>query len=100
MQLWDAVFYTIAQFAGAILTIRFMRLLLGAPYRDANVNFAMPKVGSPGTGVAFVAELATSFLLMVAVLFMVNRHALAKWAGAVIAVLIALYLFSRRRSQA
>ena len=90
---WDAVFYTVAQFAGAILTIQVMRLLLGAPYRDATVNFAMPKVGPSGVAIAFAAEFVISFLLMIVLLFMVNRKALEKWVGGVIAALIALYLF-------
>ena len=90
---WDAVFYTVAQFAGAVLTIQIMRLLLGAPYRDAAVNFAMPKAGPPGVVVAFAAEFAITFLLMIVLLFMLNCKALEKWVGAVIAALIALYLF-------
>ena len=93
IKIWDAVFYTVAQFAGAILTIQLMRLLLGAPYRDMTVNYAMPQVGSPGVAVAFAAEFAISFLLMIVLLFMVNRKALEKWVGAIIAALIALYLF-------
>ena len=89
---WDAVFYTAAQFAGAVLTIQVMRLLLGAPYRHPKINFAMTMVGTPGAAVAFGAEFAMSFLLMIVLLFMVNRKALEKWAGAVVAALITLYL--------
>src|SRR5260370_18679928 len=72
---WDAVFYGVAQFAGAVVGVALaLYLLRGAPAHD-QVRYAMTVPGSFGTLVAFIAELAISFVLMMTILYTTNHGA-------------------------
>ncbi len=94
IKLWDAVFYTLAQFAGAIISAQLMKALLDQPFAHPSVNYAMtlPKAGQYGTLDAFVAEFIISFILMLVVLIAINSQRLEKLAGLFIGVLLAIYL--------
>jgi aquaporin Z len=90
---WDAVFYIAAQFvggaAGVLLATQLLtRMLVG----DAAVNYAVTVPGAGGPWVAFVAEAAISFGLMLMVLMASNRPALNRYTGLFAGLLLALYI--------
>jgi len=59
---WDASFYGAAQFLGAISGVAMATLLLRGAPEDGAVRYAVT-AGVYGSAVAFLAELAISFLL-------------------------------------
>ena len=90
--LWDAVFYCAMQFLGAVGGVALASLVLqGAPAHKA-VRYAATIPGIYGDTVAFVAELAISFILMSAILFASNHEVLAPYTHYFAAVLVALYI--------
>lgn len=89
---WDAVFYTAAQFGGALVAVQVMGLVIGAPYRHPLVDHVMTKPGPAGPVPAFVAEFVISFVLMLVVLLAVNSERLEKRAGLFAGLLVAVYL--------
>ncbi len=90
---WDAIFYTLFQFIGAIIAPVLLLTAIGDPFTHEKVKYA---TSQPGEGipvlVAFAAEFAISFILMLAVLIALNSRRLEKLAPAIIALLIALYI--------
>ncbi|GJG86732.1 hypothetical protein tb265_19130 [Gemmatimonadetes bacterium T265] len=89
---WDALFYTAAQFAGAVAAVQVMGVVLGAAYADPAIDHVVTKPGPRGLAAAFAAEFAIALLLMAVVLAAMNSRRLQKWAGAFTGVLIAAYL--------
>ncbi|HJU54927.1 MAG TPA: aquaporin [Pyrinomonadaceae bacterium] len=87
----DALFYVVAQFAGAILGVLIAGLLLGRLLADPMVNY-VTTVGSYGAGVAFVAELLISLILMSVVLVASNAKRLERLTGLFAALLVAIYI--------
>lgn len=71
---WDAVFYCTAQLPGALAGVAIASLLLRSAPAHHAVHFAATLPGIYGDGVAFVAELVISFLLMSAILFATNHR--------------------------
>jgi aquaporin Z len=89
---WDAVFYCAAQLLGAVAGVALGSLLLqGAPAHKA-VCYAATIPGIYGDTVAFVAELAISFILMSAILFASNHEILAPYTHYFAAILVAVYI--------
>jgi aquaporin Z len=77
---WDALFYGVAQFSGATVGVALATFLLrGAPGHDT-VRYAVTAPGVYGAAVAFAAELAISFILMITVLLVTNHERLARYA--------------------
>jgi aquaporin Z len=92
MTLWDTAFYCTAQLAGAVVGVGLAALVLqGAPAHKA-VRYAATIPGVYGDTVAFVAEVAISFVLMSAILFASNHRVLAPYTHYIAAVLVALYI--------
>jgi len=90
--LWDAVFYCAAQFLGAVAGVALASLLLhGAPVHRA-VRYAATVPGIYGDNIAFVAELAISFILMSAILVASNHALLAPYTHYFAAILVAIYI--------
>jgi aquaporin Z len=90
--LWDAVFYCAAQLLGAVAGVALASLVLeGAPAHKA-VRYAATIPGIYGDRIAFVAELAISFILMSAILFTSNHDVLAPYTHYFAAVLVAVYI--------
>lgn len=89
---WDALCYVLAQFAGAVCGVIAAALLWGALTADPHVRFAVTLPGQFGVGVAFVAELAISAGLMLAVLLVSNRPGWNRFTGLFAGSLIALYI--------
>jgi len=55
--IWDAIFYTVFQFAGGVFGVGASLLVLGKPLADPGVEYAVTIPGKYGTAAAFTAEL-------------------------------------------
>jgi aquaporin Z len=88
----DALFYVLAQFVGGVTGVLITALALGDLLAHAAVNYAATLPGPAGSGIAFVAEVAISFLLMTVVLVVSNHPGLARFTGVFAASLVALYI--------
>ena len=91
VEFWDAWFYVIAQFVGATSGVCLARLVLQGALGQQAVRYAVTVPGIYGSAVAFVAELAISFILMVTVLFTTNSKTLAPYTAYFVGILIATY---------
>jgi aquaporin Z len=90
--LWDAMFYGAAQLFGAVAGVALASFALqGAPAEEA-VRYAATIPGIYGNTIAFVAELAISFVLMSAILFASNHEVLAPYTHYFAAILVAIYV--------
>lgn len=89
---WDAVFYTLFQFAGAIAGVMLASLTLGKLIAHQSVNYAVTLPGPRGPIVAFLAELFISFILMSSVLTLGKTKRLARWTGVFAGALVAIYI--------
>lgn len=88
---WDALFYVIAQFLGAIGGAEIAASALrGAPANLA-VRYAATMPGMYGAA-AFAGELATSFLMMGAILLATNRDTLMRYTPYVVGALYAIFI--------
>jgi aquaporin Z len=90
---WDAAFYIGAQFAGGILGVLLSAALLTPQViAHASVNYAVTQPGAQGVAVAFAAEAAISFGLMLAVLIVSNRTSINRYTGLFAGALVAAYI--------
>ena len=89
---WDAGFYIMAQFAGAVSGVAIASLLLGRALAAPTVNYAATLPGPRGALLAFIAEVAISFVLMSVVLHVSNAKNLARWTGLFAGALVATYI--------
>lgn len=89
---WDAGFYILAQFVGAITGVVVAMWLLSPAIADRHVNYATTLPGPHGPLIAFVAELLISFILMSVVLRVSNTKRLARWTGVFAGTLVATYI--------
>ena len=81
IELWDAAFYIVAQFMGGALGVVLSALMWGEAMAHQNVRYAATIPGRSGAGVAFVAELVISFLMMTMVLNVSNSVRIARFTG-------------------
>ena len=89
---WDALFYVLAQFGGGLMGVLLSALVVGNSLSDSSVRYAVTVPGGAGPGVAFMAELAISFVLMLVVLMVSNAGRLARFTGLFAGVLVATYI--------
>jgi aquaporin Z len=90
---WDAACYIAAQFAGGTLGVLLSaQLLTPAVIAHASVNYAVTQPGAYGASVAFIAEAAISFGLMLAVLIVSNRPSINRYTGLFAGALVATYI--------
>jgi aquaporin Z len=89
---WDAVFYVVAQFAGAIIGVGVAAVVLNPGLAHPAVQYAATMPGAGGAGVAFVAELLITFVLMTVVLTVSNRPGLNRFTGLCAAALVASFI--------
>jgi len=89
---WDAIFYTLFQFIGAILAPVLLLAAIGVPFTHEKVKFAASMPGPDGAGIAFAAEFVISFILMLTMLIALNSKSLAKFVPAIVGLLIAVYI--------
>ncbi len=89
----NSVFYTLAQFAGAVAAALVLKFALGGWFAHPLIDFGVTKPMPPhGSLSAFVAEFIISFALMFVVLIFISSKRLEKYVAIVTGVLIALYL--------
>ena len=89
---WDAVFYIIAQFIGAIGGVFAVTLFAREPLSHPTVNYAATLPGMQGVIVAFVAEFVIAFVLMSVVLRVSNTPHVARYTGLFAGALVATYI--------
>jgi aquaporin Z len=92
VQPWDAVFYVVAQFFGGIVGVAVVAAAIPRLLADPSVNFVATLPGAVGIGVAFAAEFAISFVLMLTVLNVSNHARLARYTPFFAAMLVASYI--------
>jgi aquaporin Z len=88
----DFVAYVLAQFVGGIAGIAIVSAALGPRVSDPSINYVVTIPGPAGEAVAFLAEAAMSFVMMLVVLAMSNRPALARFTGLCAGVLVMTYI--------
>lgn len=89
---WDATFYVMGQFVGALLGILLVRLALGMMFTDPPVDHVVTMPGPAGIAIAFIAEVAISFVLMLVILTATNHARLARYTGLLAGGLLAFYI--------
>jgi aquaporin Z len=89
---WDAVFYVIAQFVGAVAGALLASAVLAAWVSHPAVHYVVTTPGSAGAGVAFVAEIGITFILMTVILNVSNDMRLHKFTGLCGGGLVATYI--------
>ena len=77
----DCLGYVAAQFVGGIVGIGAAAGVLHGIVSDPSVNYVTTLPGPSGEGMAFVAEIVISFVLMVTVLFVSNHPRLGRFTG-------------------
>jgi len=89
---WDAAFYFLGQFLGGTLGVLLSSLIWGEAITHEKVRYAATLPGMNGTWIAFVAELAISFLMMTMVLNVSNSPRIAHFTGVLAGALVATYI--------
>ena len=89
---WDALFYVVAQLLGGVVGVLTVAAFLGNRISDPSVNYVVTQPGPYGTGVAFLAEVAISFILMSVILTVSNRDHLARYTGLFAGSLVATFI--------
>ncbi len=88
----DAVFYILAQFVGGLVGVLLCAGVLGKPFAQPPVAYIVTVPGAQGPGVAFAAEAAISFVLMLAILEVSNSRRWGQYSGLVAGLLITGYV--------
>ncbi|HEV8199857.1 MAG TPA: aquaporin [Candidatus Polarisedimenticolia bacterium] len=88
----DAAFYVAAQFAGGLLAVLVVARAAGRALGHPAVNYAATLPGPGGIGVAFAAETAISFLLMLTVLTLSNSRRAMHLTGIAAGLLVASFI--------
>ena len=78
---WDAVFYVIAQFVGAVIGVGITVVFLGKLLAHPAVHYASTVPGPAGAGAAFFGEALISFILFIVVLRVSNTPGIARFTG-------------------
>ena len=89
---WDAIFYIVAQFAGALLGVMLATVLLGKAIAGPHVRYAVTVPGGPGISVALLSEFLMSFGMMFLVLHVSNHSRFARFTGLFAGLLVATYI--------
>ncbi len=89
----DALFYTIAQFTGAIGAAQLLKYATGNLFGHPLINYGNTEPKPPhGTMAAFIAEFIISFILILVVLIASSSKRFEKYLALITGALIALYL--------
>lgn len=92
IEAWDALFYTLAQFAGGIVGVLLAASVLGKLIAHPSVNYVTTLPGPNGLIIAFLAEIVISFILMSVVLNISNTMRLNRYTGLFAGLLVATYI--------
>ena len=88
----DAVWYVLAQVAGALAGASIINLALGAWYAHKEINYALTEPGPGGWLPALVAEFIISFVLLLVLLLALHSKRLHNVAGWLVGALLAIYI--------
>jgi aquaporin Z len=88
----DVVGYVSAQFVGAVAGVFLAALVVRNMIAHADVHYAVTRPGTAGVGVAFIAEVAISCILMTVVLTTSNRQKLAPYTGLFAGLMVATFI--------
>jgi aquaporin Z len=88
----DALLYILAQCAGAIAGVALARFSLRDRLRHPDVNHVVTAPGRRGLAVAWLAELAIAFVMMLTVLLVSNDAVLTPYTGFFAGTLVFLYI--------
>jgi len=88
----DALFYAIAQFAGAIIGVLISLVLLGSRLGASEVNYVATVPGIWGIAAAFAGEFVIAFVMMTMVLNVGNHKSLNRFTPFLAGALVALYI--------
>jgi aquaporin Z len=89
---WDAAFYVLSQFAGALGGVLVARIALGRAVAHETVNYAATVPGHQGLCIAWLAEFGIAGGMMLMVLLSTNHAAAAPYTGIFAGVLVAVYI--------
>jgi aquaporin Z len=89
---WDALFYVAAQFVGGLVGVLLAAIILGQALGGPPVHYVATIPGASGPGVAFLAEVVITFLLMSVLLALTNTPRLARYTGLFAGALVATYI--------
>lgn len=90
---WDAIFYMVAQFLGAIIGALLLRHFIPNLFGHPVIDFSVTKPKPPfQTIIAFTAEFVISFTMMLLVLFASSSKRFEKYVALISGILIALFL--------
>jgi aquaporin Z len=89
---WDAVFYVVSQFIGGVAGVAIVAAVAGKYLADPSVNYAPTLPGPAGAGVAFLAEILISFILILVVLTVSNTQKLARFTGLFAGACVAAFI--------
>ncbi len=92
IQVADAMFYVLAQFAGGLAGLLLVAAAIGPYVANPSVKYVVTTPGPSGAGAAFLAELMISFGLMLVVLLVSNVQQVARYTGLFAGVLVAAYI--------
>ena len=92
IKFWDALFYVVAQFGGAVLAVVLVAQFLRRELSDPAVRYVATTPGPRGPWVALAAEFVIATGMMSAVLYFSNHHQLAKYTGLAASLLVAIYI--------
>lgn len=88
----DAVAYVLAQFAGGIAGIALAGALLRSLVSHPLIHYVVTTPGPGGEAIAFAAEAAMSFGMMLVVLVVSNRPGIARFTGLCAGLLVFAYI--------
>jgi aquaporin Z len=88
----DAAEYAIAQTIGGLTGVAVAGLVVGPALGHPAVRYVTTLPGSAGAVIAFVAEIAITFLFMTVVLRISNTASLERFTGVVAGALVTLYI--------
>ena len=88
----DFLGYVVAQFVGGIAGIAMVAAVLGPLVSDPSIHYVVTTPGPAGETVAFLAEGAMSFGMMLLVLLMSNRPKLARFTGLCAGLMLWTYI--------
>jgi aquaporin Z len=77
----DFLGYLLAQFIGGVAGIAIVTVILGELVSRAPIHYVVTTPGPAGETVAFLAEAAMSFGMMLAILWVSNRRKIARFTG-------------------
>jgi aquaporin Z len=92
---WDAVFYGLAQFAGAASAMLLLAAAAGGVLADPSVHYVATLPGrtdGPGLAAAWLGEFAISFVLLLVVLAASNHRATTRWTGVFAGMMVATWI--------